>query len=141
MRVARSRQATGSPTRRRRRWPAGRGAGGPRRGERGHRSRQLAPEPCRADQALCDPARRLAAWGRRADADDEAPAQADPREVRRRDRVPVLALDQAPPAPAQRPCLIAGGDPPLIEVMYQVLSDLCSPSVAPDDRDTVARSP
>jgi hypothetical protein len=37
--------------------------------------------------------------------------------------------------------LIACGDPPLIEVMYQLLSDLCSPSVAPDERVTVARTP
>src|SRR5581483_8249988 len=55
-------------------------------GDRGGRDGQRRPGPGGADQAVRDPAGRLAARRRRADADDEAQAQADLREVRRRDR-------------------------------------------------------
>ena len=76
-----------SPTRRRRRSPrtptvAAIVAAGHRRGQR-------EAVAGRADQAVRDPADRLGARRRRADADDEAQAQADRREVRRRDRRPL----------------------------------------------------
>ena len=57
------------------------------------RRRQRAPVARRADQAFEILDDGLAARRRRADADDEAQAQADRREVRRRDRGPVLRLN------------------------------------------------
>ena len=76
---------------RRRRGVADRGdPGGRRRGEREDVAR-------RADQEVQGPADRLGARRRRADADDEAEAQADRREVRRRDRGALRRLTEAPP--------------------------------------------
>ena len=61
-------------------------AGGDRRRAGGRRPRQRGPGPGGADQEVHDRARRLAARRRRADAHDQAQAQADRPEVRRRDR-------------------------------------------------------
>ena len=56
------------------------------RGAARNRRRQRAAGPRRADQEVQAPRRGLAARRRRADAHDEAEAQADQREVRERDR-------------------------------------------------------
>ncbi len=61
-------------------------AGDDRGGDGGRRARQPAPGPRRAGEEVPHRARRLAGGWRRADADDEAQAQADRREVRARDR-------------------------------------------------------
>ncbi len=71
------------------------GAGG---GHRGRGPRQLPPQPGRADQALQGARPRLGTGRRGADADDEAAPQADPRQVRRRDRGAVRVGEGRPRA-------------------------------------------
>ena len=62
----------------------------------GGRPRQRRARARRAGQEVHDPARRLGARRRRADADDEAQAQADRREVRGRDRGDVRLIAAGP---------------------------------------------
>ena len=68
-------------------------AGRDRQGQRAARAR-------RADQEVHDPADRLGAGRRRADADDEAQAQADRREVQGGDRGALQRVER--PAPVRR---------------------------------------
>ena len=98
------RRATGCPTPRRRRCPGSRRFA--RRWSAGVERANSQLVARRADQALHDPADRLAAGRRRADADDEAQAQADRREVRGRDRG---AVRERPIGPGSPPGLAARG--------------------------------
>ena len=106
---------------RRRRRPRSRRPGRRRAGAGRGRRGQRAPVARGADQALPPPAGRVAARRRRADADDEAQAPADRREVRRRDRrasTPRLPVRHGR-TPTARPPARAGGQRPLRDRLRQ----------------------